>query len=272
MNAVKPYFLPILCIVAFLISFYPGLKMLIYKWSISEDYSHAFFMVPIIAYMIWQKRDVLTRYQSSIAGLILVFFSLAGYLVSLKIRVPAAMTITTIAFVISCLFYVGGINLLKDLIVPVLLLIMIIPIPLQLLTVFTGKLQLFVSDVSTQIIHLLGIPLYQEGNVLHIPERSFQVVEACSGIRSLISMTTLSLVVSYFTLSRRRSTIMLFIISIPIALLVNLVRLSSMVAVFYYFKIDITEGTPHTIAGIFLFAFGLILLFVFQRILERWEK
>ena len=75
-NVLKPYFLPILCIGAFIACFYSGLKMLLYKWSISEDYDHVFFIVPIIGYMIWQKRDTLIRYKSSAAGLILVFLSI----------------------------------------------------------------------------------------------------------------------------------------------------------------------------------------------------
>ena len=270
-NVLKPYFLPILCIGAFIACFYPGLKMLLYKWSISEDYTHAFFIVPIIFYMIWQKKDVLTRYESSIIGFILVFLSIAGYLVSLQIRVPAVMIVTTIAFAISCLIYIGGISVLKDLAIPVFLMILIIPIPLQFLTVVTGKLQLWVSDTGAEILQL-SIPVFQEGNMLHTPDRSFEVIEACSGIRSLISMATTSLILSYYTLVRNRSIIMLFALSVPIALFLNLLRIYSMVMVFYYFNIDITVGTPHTIAGLFLFGFGLVLLFIFQKILARWER
>ncbi len=272
MNAVKPYFLPVLVIGSFIVCFYPGLKMLLYKWSTSEDYAHAFFIVPIISYIIWQKRDVLTKNKSSVLGLILVFLSIAGYLVSLHIRVPSVMIITTVAFSISCLIYIGGINILKDLAIPILLMILIIPIPLQILTVVTGKLQLWVSDVSADIIQLFSIPVYKEGNVLYLFNKTFQVVDACSGIRSLISMTTLSLVISYFTFTRKHLMTMLFIFSIPIALFINLVRVSGMVMVFHYFNLDITDGNPHTIAGLLLFTFGLLLLFAFQRILERWEK
>jgi len=272
MNTIKPYLLPILCIGSFIVCFYPGLKVLVFKWSLSEDYTHAYFVVPIIVYMIWEKRDVLNRYNSSVLGLILVLLSIGAYIISLQIRVPAVMILTTIGFAISCLIYIGGINILKDLFIPILLLIFIIPIPLQILTILTGKLQLWVSDISTNIIHLLSIPLYQEGNVLHLAERSFQVVDACSGIRSLIAMTTLSLIMGYYTLIRKRLMAMLFIFSIPVAIVVNLIRVSSMVIVFHYFKIDLIRGNPHTIAGSLLFALGFIFLFAFQRMLERWEK
>ncbi len=76
----------------------------------------------------------------------------------------------------------------------------------------------------------------------------------------------------YYTLIRKRLMAMLFIFSIPVAIVVNLIRVSSMVIVFHYFKIDLTHGNPHTIAGLLLFALGLIFLFAFQRMLERWEK
>ena len=246
--------------------------MLVFKWSLSEDYTHAYFVVPVIVYMIWEERDILNRYSSSVWGLMLVLLSIGAYIISLQIRVPAVMILTTIGFAISCLIYIGGIHILKDLFIPILLLIFIIPIPLQILTILTGKLQLLVSDISTNIIHLLSIPLYQEGNVLHLAEESFQVVHACSSIRSLISMTTLSLILGYYTLTRKRLMAILFIFSIPVAIVVNLIRISSMVIVFHYFKIDLTHGNPHTFAGILLFVIGLLFLVAFQRMLKRWEK
>ncbi len=271
-QSVKSYFLPLICVGIFAACFYPALEILVYKWSISEDYTHAFFVVPIIVYMIWQKRYVLSQNESSGIGLLLVVSFSCVYLLSLQIHVPAAMILATVMFVISCFVYIAGFKILTDLTIPIILIILIVPIPLQLLTIITGTLQLWVSETATSLIRFFAIPIFREGNVLHIAERSFQVVEACSGIRSLISMTTLSLIIGYFTLTRKRSLWMLFIVSIPIALIVNVVRVVCMVVAYHFFKLDITVGTSHTIAGLLLFGFGLVLLFAFQRVFEVWEQ
>lgn len=221
--------------------------------------------------MIWQKRDVFGKYSSSVLGLSLVMLCAVGYILSIQIRVPAVMILTMVMFVIACLIYLGSFSILNEIPIPILLIILIIPIPLQLMTVITGVLQLWVSETATFLIRVLSIPIYREGNVLIIVERSFQVVDACSGVRSLISLTTLSLILGYFSFTRKISFLLLFIVSIPVALFVNVLRVVSMVALYHFFKVDITTGAPHTIAGLLLFGIGLLVLLIFQRVFEEWE-
>ncbi len=252
--------------------FYPALVMLVGKWQASEDYSHAFFVVPIIGYMIWMKRDVLVKgKEGSIVGLLLLSGSILSYLLALKIQIPTLIFLTMVSVILCGLIYLSGFRVLRDLALPILLFLMVIPIPNQVLSMLTASLQLWVSDISSDIINLLSVPLYQEGNVLHLADRSFQVVDACSGIRSLISMTTLSLIISYFSLSTRMGFVLLFMFSIPVAIIINLIRVVSMVLAHHYFQMDLTTGTLHTLAGLLLFASGLVLLFYFQKILELWE-
>jgi len=261
-----------LVLVLFAGSYYPALALFVQKWSASEDYAHAFFIVPVIAYIIWLKREVLAEHQGgSLFGLILVVLSLLFYLTSLQIQVPTLIFLTTVATIISALIYLAGFPVLKELTIPILLLFMIIPIPNQLLSMLTGSLQLQISAMSEIIVRQCSIPIFREGNVLQIQDMSFQVVDACSGIRSLISMTTLSILIGYFTLNKGRSIALLFLFSIPVAIIINLVRVVALVLTFHYFHIDLSVGTSHTLAGLVLFVLGLVLLFAFQRVLESWE-
>ena len=96
-------------------------------------------------------------------------------------------------------------------------------------------------------------------------------MEACSGIRSLISLSTLSLILGYFTLFRWRSIVLLLLFSVPVAIFINIVRVVSLVLVYEWFAIDLSEGMAHTVSGLVLFLLGLVLLVFFQRILESWE-
>ncbi len=272
MQHVKAYVLPIVLLGCFVICFYPAFEMLFYKWENSEDYTHAFFVVPIIFYIVWQKRSILQeREGSSILGGALVVLSLCFYYIASQVGVPTFLFVSVVLFVFSAMVYIGGFGSLPYFVTPLLLVVMIIPVPEQLLTAITAQLQLYVSQIGEAIIRAFSIPMLREGNVLHVEGKSFQVVDACSGIRSLISMTTLSLIIGYFTLFWKRSKIFLFLFSIPVALVVNIVRVSSMILVYHFYKVDITTGNPHTIAGLLLFGLGLLLLFTFQRVLESWE-
>jgi exosortase len=272
LSRLKSSLLPTLVLAFFAVSYYPALKMLAKKWLASDDYTHAFFIVPVIVYMIWQKREhLINKRGGSLLGFILVVISILLYLVSLQLQIPTLIFLATVASIISALIYIAGFHILKELAIPILLLFMIIPIPNQLLSMLTASLQLKISAISEIFIRQLSVPIFREGNVLQIQNMSFQVVEACSGIRSLISMTTLSILIGYFTLTRIWSVTLLFLFSIPVAIVINIIRVVTLVLAFHYFHIDLSVGVSHTITGLVLFILGLVLLFAFQRVLESWE-
>lgn len=272
MHRIQPYLLPSLLAVVFIGTYYPALALFSAKWSGSEDYAHAFFIVPVIIYMIWAKRQVFTaRRGSSVIGLILVILSILFYLIALRLQVPTLVFLATIASIVSALIYIGGLNILRELAIPILLMFMIIPIPNQLMSMVTASLQLKISEINEVLIRLFAIPMYREGNVLHVEGMSFQVIEACSGVRSLISMTTLSVIISYLYLKKTWSAVILFLFSIPAAIFINIIRVLGLVLAYHYFHLDLSTGLAHTLTGLILFLFGLALLVVMQRILEWWE-
>lgn len=272
MNRIRPLILPGLFALLALAAFYPALRLLVEKWLASEDYSHAFLVVPAVAYMIWQRREWLFSGPGNpAAGLILAALALLAYLFTLIVQIPTLIFLATLAFVTSVLVFFAGFRALPALTMPLLLLLLAIPIPNQVLAGLTASLQLSISAVSETIIRALAIPLFREGNVLHVPGMSFQVVEACSGIRSLISMTTMSLLIGYYFLTRVPSTILLLLFSIPVALLINLLRVVGLVLAYHYFRLDLSAGLAHTLTGLILFMIGLALLFAGQRVLELWE-
>lgn len=272
MYQVRPYLLPIAVLVLFVVAYLPAFEDIIAKWSASDDYTHAFFTVPIAAYMIWQRRAMLiVPAGRPVIGPALVVLSMVLYIFALQLQVPTIIFLATVTTVVSVLVWFGGLRVLVAFGVPILLLFMVIPIPNQVLSMATGELQLWVSSAGETIIRLFSVPLFREGNILNIPDKSFQVVDACSGIRSLISLTTLSLIIGYFMLEKVWSTALLFACAVPAALLINIIRVVTLVLAYHFAGIDLSEGTPHTVIGLVLFGFGLFLLFICERILERWE-
>lgn len=272
MQRIHPYILPALLFTIFAVAYYPAFALFAAKWSASEDYAHAFLIVPIIGYIVWLKRrHLIDKPGAPVVGSILVVLAIMFYLVSLKLQVPTLIFLATGATLISALIFIAGFTILKEMAVPILLYFMIIPIPNQLLSMVTASLQLKISEISEVLLRLFSIPLYREGNVLNIPNMAFQVVDACSGVRSLISMTTLSVIISHFTLTRLWSASLLFLFSIPVAILINIIRVVTLVLVYHFFHLDLSAGAAHTTTGLVLFIFGLALLFTFQRVLELWE-
>ena len=269
----KTIILALLALCLFIIGYYPAIEILVGKWSASEDYAHSFLIVPIIAYMIWDRREIFIKYESSgFGGLLLLVCSVLSYIIALQTQIPTVIFLATAVTLTGLLMYFGGISVFRELAVPIILIFMIIPIPNQLYSMVTLPLQLKVTQMNEVLVQLLGVPIYREGNVLQIPEKSFEVVEACSGLRSLIALTTLSLVFGYFTLQKSLFKCLLFIMSIPIAILVNVIRVFVLVVAFHFFKLDLSVGTTHTILGMAVFLLGLVLLFAGQRVLELWEK
>lgn len=261
-------------LVLFIAAYYPVFKILVGKWADSEEYSHAFLTLPIILYMVYQNRKGVMKTSTTLAplGFILLLFSSALYYFSLLTEVHTVIALAMYCTVIGAVVFLFGIHSLRVLFTPLLLLLMLIPFPDQLYIQLTFPLQLKVSQMSAAIVSLFDIPVFRTGNVLTIPEKSFEVVEACSGLRSVITLLTLSVIMGYFTLVRTTSRLILFALSLPVAIFVNLIRVVAIVLLFHFFRWDLYEGTLHTITGLSIFLIALGALFMLQRMLEKWEQ
>jgi len=159
----------------------------------------------------------------------------------------------------------------KELLFPLFLLLFMIPVPAQIYSKFTIPLQLFVSKSSVWIGAIMGLPIYREGNVIHLPNQTLQVVQACSGLRSVISLLLLSAVFGYFTLKANILRAVLFICGIPAAILVNIIRVLLLVLAFHYLNYDLTKGTIHTVFGMLIFILALIFLLGIKGLLCNWD-
>jgi exosortase len=257
----------------FVVGYLPVWQILFAKWAASDEYTHAFLTLPIILYIIWSKRKELEGVLSpfSLLGLPLVFFATLLYIFALLSQVPTLIALAMLLTLVGVVVYLVGPAAINVLAVPLLLFAMLIPVPEQLYTQLTFPLQLKVSQASEIIIRLFGVTIFRDGNIMHIPTKSFEVVEACSGMRSMITLMTLSIIMGYFMLRSTSGKILLLLGSIPAAILVNLLRVVAMVLLYHFFGLDLTAGTLHTVSGLAVFIGALLILFVMQQILEAWE-
>jgi exosortase len=171
-------------------------------------------------------------------------------------------SVSMIFFLWGTVIFLFGYTIFRICLFPLLILFFMIPVPAQIIATLTIPLQLIVTRASVWLASMIGIPIYHEGNVINLPQGTFQVVQACSGLRSSMTMLTLGAVLAYLTLRSNMLRVILFSIAIPIAIAVNILRVFVLVAVFYFLEIDLSRGTIHTILGLAVFgmAFGLFLL------------
>jgi exosortase len=249
---------------AFLAAYFPVLADLVHAWSHSDDYSHGFAIIPLAAYILWQKRSALVEepVSGSWWGLLLTTGSLLVYVVAGKGEMQTIASVSLVIFLWGAVLFLFGLKTFRLCVFPLLILFFMIPVPSQIIAALTIPLQLIVTKVSVTLASLIGIPIYSEGNVIQLPLGSFQVVQACSGLRSIMTMLTLGAFLAHLTLRSNLLRGILFSLAIPIAIVINMLRVFILIAVFYFQAIDLSKGTPHTILGLSVFgiAFGLFLL------------
>jgi exosortase len=270
----RSYFLAALLFAAFVIAFLPTFKELITAWSISDDSSHGFLIVPIAFYIIWIKRRELSASASagSLTGLAVAVASILTYLFARAGEIMTLSSVSLIVFLAGGVIYLLGYGVLRTLLFPFFLLLFMIPVPAQVYAALTIPLQLLVTKTATAIATLAGIPLFREGNIIFHSQGTFEVVQACSGLRSIMALLTVGVLIGYFSLKSNLLRGILLVTAIPIAVAVNVIRVITMIMVLHFTGFNLSEGTAHSLLGIILFCFALGLFALTRKGLAKWDR
>jgi exosortase len=258
-------------LVAILLLYFPFLQTLVMDWETDDNYSHGYFIPVITLYMIYSLRKDLARIplHPSVTGLFLV---LCGLMMLVVAKIGAEFFLQRFSLIVVLLglvYFLCGPAYLKKLALPILYLVFMIPLPAIIWNKIAFPMQLFGSYLTEQVVYLIGIPVYREGNVLHLAETTLEVVAACSGLRSLVTMFALSGALSFLsTLSPGRKW-MLFFSAAPIAIFANIVRLTATAILSSIYGSDVAQGFLHDFSGILIFVLGLSMLVGVNTLLSR---
>lgn len=260
--------------------FAPILYYMFLHWGQVPDYSHGYLIAPLSAYFIWERRKRIARtpIEPSWWGLVpLALGALAltiGRLGVEQMSMRVAFVLTLIGLQVLLL----GIPMSRVIAFPLCFLFLMVPLPQSLVNVIAFPLQLVAADLAVNVLHLFGMPVLREGNILHLPARPLFVAEACSGLRSLMALGTLGVLFAYFFRKSWPERILLVASTIPIAIVVNAFRVA-LTAVLAYMNASWAEGSIHQTEGFFMFAMAFALLMLEATFvtlilgsIKRWRK
>lgn len=253
-----------------LVGYAPVLYRLAKQWMDDPDMGHGFFVPLVAGYIVWQKRDELrapSRGGHWLGLAVVLWGGLQLAVATLGVELFLART----AFLISlagAILLAAGAGVLRKVAFPLFLLVFMVPIPAMIFNQITFPLQLLASRVAELALTVVGIPVFREGNILELPNQRLSVVEACSGIRSLLSLSFLALVYAYFF---DRDTWMRWVLlaaSVPIAIVANASRVTLTGLVGEYNKAW-AEGVFHLAEGWVIFMLALVLLVLTHQFIRR---
>lgn len=261
-------------VLVFFYLYYQAIVKLVSDWSQDPNFSHG-FLIPLVAlYMIWSRQDKIlqTPQASSRIG---IFIILIGMLVHILGNVGSELFLMRFSMVITLsgiIIYLFGIKMFSVVQVPVSYLILMIPIPAILWNKIAFPLQLFAATISTEAINLFGIPVFREGNILNLANTSLEVVDACSGIRSLTSLLALTAAFAFLAPLSNLKKWILFLSAIPIAVSVNVIRLTITGCMAAWISPETAHGFLHDMSGLIIFGAALILVYIIFAIEMKLEN
>ena len=250
---------------AWLAAYHDVIRRLVDDWRVDENYSHGFLIPVVSGYAIWTQRETLSALPVEPRRWIGFALMMLAALMLFAGVMGAELYITRLSLVLSLAaltVYFGGFGWLRRLLFPLGLLLFALPVPNILFNQIAFPLQLIASDLATRAIKLAGIPALREGNVIELAQMKLQVVEACSGIRSLMTLAALAVIYAYFAETRWRRRIVLVVAVVPIAVLANAARVTMTGVLAHHQGIQAAEGFLHSFSGlaVFLVAVGLLAL------------
>ena len=251
--------------------FYRILARLVLDWWTDPNFSHGFLVPAFSAFIVWQKRKELAKFEPkpSWFGLVIIAGSLAGLIVG-TLGVEFFLQRSSFVFLVAGLIiYFFGWRHFRAVAFPWAFLFFMIPIPAIIFNQIAFPLQFLAARLANSLLTLFGVPVLREGNVIQLPTITLEVAEACSGIRSLMSLGALAVIYGSFLETRTLRRVLLALAAIPIAVVANGLRVMGTGLAGVYWDPSKAEGFFHEFSGWVIFIISLLLLFAFHAIL-RW--
>jgi len=240
------------------------------QWTHDPNFSHGFFVPAFSLFVLWQERGRLSALpvKPSWTGLPIVLLALCVLVLgNLGAELFLSRTSLLVLMAGLVIFFLGW-QYFRAVLFPWAFLLLMIPIPSILFNQITFPLQLLASKVASDVLPLAGVPVLREGNVIGLPLMQLEVAEACSGIRSLLSLATLTIIYGYLMETRIWIRVLLALASVPIAVAANSFRIVGTGLLVQYWDPEKAEGFFHLFSGWLVFVMSLAIVFALHKLMR----
>lgn len=242
-------------------------------WYLDGNFSHGFIIPLITIYLLRQRWTELKELPVLPAntGLFVIILGLLQLLTGWFAGEFFAMRSSLIVILAGMVLFLFGREVFKVMALPLGYLVLMVPIPYIIYDVFAFPLKLYVTSISVAVLRLMGVVVVREGNIIMFPATVFEVADACSGIRSLVSL--IAFAVAYVFMARISGVSRWFIIlsAVPIAIATNVMRVVITGILAQWWGAKAAEGFFHEFAGAAVFISALILVLAFGEALRRHQ-
>jgi exosortase len=244
---------------------------LVSQWWHDPDYSHGFFVPFLALWILWDRRAKLQKVppQPNWWGVPIVLAAMGALILGSLGAENFVSRVSILILIAGLVIHFYGWSYFRIILLPWLVLFLMIPLPAIIANRIVLPLQFLCSGLATGLMDLFNIPVYREGNVIHLPSITLEVAEACSGIRSLFAMITLVVAYSYLLEQKTWKRVVLVISAVPIAVLANSVRIMASGVLGQYWSRDKAEGFFHLFSGLVIFSFSFLLLWLLHALLRK---
>ena len=265
---------PLITAALFAALYAPVVARLAAQWLNDPNYQHGLAVPVVSAYILWRRRASLRAAEGPkaafagavsmiAAAVLLVGGTAASELFTARLSLPIML--------IGLLLVFKGTEFVRRAAFPLLFLFMMIPLPYIAYYKLTFPMQIMSAKLSALALRFMGIEVIRYGNILALPTYTLEVIAACSGLRSLMTMITLALVLCALPGLSGRRKIVLAACSIPIAIAANTTRLLVTAIGAYAVSPAFADGTLHEISGLIVFSSGFLLLLAVRGAL-KWIR
>ena len=263
-----------LCTAALAVLYYPVLRGLVYDWINLPDDSLGFLAPLLSAYLIWKQSAKLERLPLSPGnmGILLVILGLFLLILGNLAAEHFTSRISLMVVLAGMTWYLLGLQHLRLLSFAIAYLVFMIPLPSILLDNITFPLQFFASQVAAKSLQLLDIPVLREGNVIHLASSTLEVAEACSGLRSLVSLVALGTIIAYVSQKLFWKRVTLVLACVPIAVVVNALRVSMTGILAHYYGMAAADSFFHNFSGYVMFMAAIVMMVLVGMVLSRVKR
>ena len=235
---------------------------LLYDWDTDPNYSHGFIVPFMSAFFVYERWTRLREMpiQPSALGIPILTLGMAMLVIGSVGAELFAQRVSFIVVITGLTLMILGKRMLVTLSLPIVFLLFMIPLPAIVVNTIAFPLQIFAAQSASFCLFNLGIPVLREGNLIFLAGTTLEVAEACSGLRSLVALLALGTVYGYFSQRQMWKRWALVVLSIPIAIVANALRVTGTGVLANYWGTEAAEGFYHTFEGWLVFVVAFILL------------